>query len=504
MAFVLRNSFGIGGRSPGKNVVLTISSGNPFIPVFFYSVVAADGVFSGASTSFRAAELARQIIDSDPSLLVCTPEYEAVTVAAAEQCGIPKEKILILDYKTPKHWTLLSTDRSDVLKLGNGQMLDWNRITQQKQLEDITICLLYSSGTTGLPKGVRLSHWGIVTSTVCTMDVAVRYKNRSKQEGRDFTFDTIAHLPMANIAGIDLYSVNPFYMGGSTYWMEKYDFDSFIEYHRRYRPAYQFSVPPIWLRIAKSDKVTDQFDALQIACTGSAPIGYATAMGVKAKLGKGKAYITQTWGTTETSGVITALDWHIDDKSWSVGDLCPNVRLRILDENDQDVEPGQPGELLVAGPILAQEYHNNTKATSETFGDDFYRTGDIGVCNNGLIHIVDRKKELIKYKGHQVAPAELEALLTSHPKIADAAVIGIWFAKQETEVPRGYIVPKQLHGESSITEQEIVNFVKENLAEHKYLRGGVVFVNEIPKSASGKILRKDLRLMASEEAKAKL
>lgn len=507
MASILRNQYGIGASISGKDVVLTISSGNPFIPVLFYSIVAAGGVFSGASTSYRATELSYQIKDANASLLVCTPEFEEITVSAAKHCGIPLDRVLLLDSKTPKHWTLRSLDRSDILqnRSSHNQSLAWQRITEQKQLEDITICLLYSSGTTGLPKGVRLSHWSILASTICTMDVARRYKDRSKKEGRDFTFDTIAHLPMANIAGIALYSCNPFYMGGSTYWMEKYDFDSFIEYQRLYRPAYQFSVPPIWLRIAKSDKVTDHFDGLQIACTGSAPIGYATAMEVTSKLGKGNAYITQTWGITECAGVVTCLDWHIDDKSWSVGELSPNLRLRIVDDDDQDVQLGQPGEMLIGGPFLAQEYHNNPKATKESFVDGWYRSGDIGTINEqGLVHIVDRKKELIKYKGNQVAPAELEALLTSHPKIADAAVIGLWNAQQETELPRGFVVQKQLEGERPLTEQEVLDFAKQNLAEYKQLRGGVQFMEEIPKSASGKILRKDLRLMASEAAKAKL
>ncbi len=181
--------------------------------------------------------------------------------------------------------------------------------------------------------------------------------------------------------------------------MESFDFDEFIEYSRRYRPTYQFTVPPIWLRIAKSPKVTDHFDSLEVAVTGSAPIGYETIQEVRPKVGKGKAYISQTWGTTETCGVIAALDWRDQDKPWSIGTLCPNLRMRILDENDKDVvDPAtQPGELLIAGPVLAQGYHNNEKADKETFNNGFYRTGDIGIYKDGLVYIMDRKKELIKY-----------------------------------------------------------------------------------------------------------
>ena len=316
-----------------------------------------------------------------------------------------------------------------------------------------------------------------------------------------FKFDTIAHLPMG-IAGIDMYSTNPFYMGGTTYWMPKYQFNAFIEYHRRYRPAFQFTVPPVWLRIAKSDQVTDHFDGLRVATTGSAPLGYETAQQVRRKLGKGKAFMTQTYGTTETSGSICALDYHIDDPTWSVGDLCPNLTARVVNDQDEDVQPGEPGELLIAGPILAQGYHNRPETNADAFLNGFYRTGDIAIIKANRVYIVDRKKELIKYKAIQIAPAELEALLISHEKIADAAVIGVWNAAQQTEVPRAYVVRTEHN--CSVTEEEVYDFVKANLAPYKQLRGGVVFLAEIPKSASGKILRKELRTVGESVLRPKL
>lgn len=353
-----------------------------------------------------------------------------------------------------------------------------------------------------MPKGVRIAHWGLVANCICTMYVGKRFKAQNP----NFSFSTVAHLPMANIAGISLYSTNPFYLGGTVVWMESFDFDTFIEHVRRYRPSYQYSVPPIWLRIAKSPKVTDHFDALEVGCTGSAPIGYETIKEVQTKLGKGRAYITQTWGATEACGVITCLDWQTEDRTWSVGTLAPNITLRIVDENDQDVaDPAkEPGELLIGGPILAQGYHNNPKAIAEAFLDGFYRTGDIGIYKDGLVYISDRKKELIKYKGNQVPPAELEALLTSHDKIEDAGVIGILSKEQETELPQAWVVKRKGATEGdALTEQEVLDFVKQNVSSYKQLRGGVVFVDEIPKSASGKILRKELKLRA-EESKSKL
>jgi len=285
--------------------------------------------------------------------------------------------------------------------------------------------------------------------------------------------------------------------------------DSAAAVHRRFNPAYQFSVPPIWLQVAKSDKVTNHFDGLQVASTRSAPIGFDTIKEIRGKLGKGKADIYQTWGITEATGVVTVHPWEafVKDGTWSVGQLCPNVTLRILDESDNDVPEGEPGEMLIGGPILAQGYLNRPDADKEAFGNPsgWYRTGDVGVCKDGLIWIVDRKKELIKYKANQVAPAELEALLTSHPQLADAAVIGVWDEERQTEIPRAYVVrrdlqPGSLSDANAISGSDVADFVKSKVSSYKQLRGVVVFIEQIPKSASGKVLRKDLREMAKHES----
>ncbi|KAF7190062.1 putative acyl-coenzyme A synthetase [Pseudocercospora fuligena] len=500
VAYVLREDFGVGASGAGKDVVLTMMSGSPFAPIVFYGIVAAGGIFCGASMESQSGELIRQAQDGASRLLVGSPECQEKLLSVAKECGISTERVLVMDASSRK-WRLTAMSNGQCrLARAGGKQLDWPRITDQALLEETTTCLLFSSGTTGLPKGVRVSHYGLVANNVCTMDPAVRYKEKCRREGRSFSFDTIAHLPMANIAGISLYSTNPFYMGGTTYWMRKYVFEDFIKYHRRYRPAYQFTVPPIWLRIAKSDDITDHFDGLQVGVTGSAPIGEGTMRAVQRKLGKGRALIAQTWGTTETSGVITALDWSaFNDKGiWSVGELCPNVDLRIVDDHDADVKDGKPGEFLIRGPILSQGYHNRPQETSETFVDGWYRSGDVGVCINNQVYIQDRKKEMIKVKGAQVAPAELEAVLNSHQNIADAAVIGVWSELQQTEVPRAYIVRK-----GDTTAADVANHVKAKVAGYKQLRGGVFFIDEIPKSASGKILRKVLRERALAESSIK-
>jgi acyl-CoA synthetase (AMP-forming)/AMP-acid ligase II len=194
------------------------------------------------------------------------------------------------------------------------------------------------------------------------------------------------------------------------------------------------------------------------------------------------------------------MPYGMSDDTGSVSPLIPNTIARLVDDDGRDVEPGKPGEVLIKGPVVSNGYHNNEAANKEAFVDGWFCTGDIAEFRNGLFYIVDRKKELIKYKGLQVAPAELEALLLSHPDILDAAVIGICTDDGTNEVPRAYIVAD----EKKITSEQIVSWVKENVASHKQLRGGAIFLEAIPKSPAGKILRKDLRALVKREQGAKL
>ena len=149
VAYVLREYYGIGARGSGKDVVLLLSSGSPFLAIIFYAIAAVGGVFSGASTAYRTGEIVRQVKDADARLLVCSSEYKTLAIETAKQSGISSDRVLVLDNNSPKQWTLFSPDGIDMLQRGNGQKIDWQRVSDQRQLEDTTIALLYSSGTTG-------------------------------------------------------------------------------------------------------------------------------------------------------------------------------------------------------------------------------------------------------------------------------------------------------------------------------------------------------------------
>jgi acyl-coenzyme A synthetase/AMP-(fatty) acid ligase len=283
--------------------------------------------------------------------------------------------------------------------------------------------------------------------------------------------------------------------------MPKFDFSQFLSYNARYRITFFFTVPPIYLLIAKSPLVTNQFASLEIAISGAAPLGKDLQYAASQKLGNEECFIDQTWGLSETTGSTTIMPTGMHDDTGSVAMLLPNMQARLVDDNGNDVEPGKPGEVLVKGPVVCKGYYQNEEADKEAFNSEaWFHTGDIAEFRNGMFYIVDRKKEIIKYKGLQVAPAELEAVLLSHPLVLDAAVIGVLTDDGTNEVPRAYVVADK----RKIGEREIVEFVKGKVAGHKQLRGGVVFLNEIPKSASGKLLRKDLRALAERERGAKL
>ncbi|GLB08940.1 putative NRPS-like protein biosynthetic cluster [Aspergillus tubingensis] len=502
VAYHLRHDFGV-GCSPSTDVVTVISSGQVMLPVLFYGVIAAGGVYSSASFTCTASELTAQIKRARSNIVLASEDCSEVAISAANNCGISLNRVLILQSMGHrKELRCAATDRNYLQEPWcSNQRLDWERIQDPETLKNRTICLLYSSGTTGLPKGVRLSHQNLVSSSLLPSLLDREYILQRRHSDSSYVYrgTTLAHLPTAHIGGCQGYFTIAAVSGVKVYWMRRFDFAKFLEYNKRYQITEFFTVPPIYLMIAKSPHVTDQFQSLQRALSGAAPLGPQLQAAAEKRLG---CLITQTWGLTETSGGVTMLPWDgsLNDNSGSVGALMPNCRLRIVDDDERDVGDGEEGELLISGPTVMQGYHENLEATQNSFTHDgvWYKTGDIGQQRGQLLYIVDRKKELIKYKGLQVAPAEIEGLLLSHPLIQDAAVVGVTDSESGNELPRAYVVADR----AQIPGSEILSFVSSRLAAHKQLRGGVVYVSAIPKSGSGKILRRELRKMAAEAGRS--
>ena len=341
------------------------------------------------------------------------------------------------------------------------------------------------------------------------------------RQGKPFQHRSLAHLPTAHIAGAQGYFINPFLHAGLVYWMPTFDFPSFLKYNSSLAITFCFSVPPIYMGIARHPAVADHLKNIRVAITGAAPLSGELQDEAAKKLAV-DGRLTQTWGLSETTGSATATSSGREKFTiGSLGSLLPNVRLRLVDDEEQDVAEGEPGEAWLKGPIVTKGYHNNPEANKASFScDGWFKTGDILRMEGDELFVVDRKKviplsilgffsclnpeadtmqELIKYNGLQVAPAELEGVLLSHPSVQDAGVIGI--QQNDTEVPRAYItlVPK-----AQTTEAELMEFVKQNVSSYKQLRGGVCFIDMVPRTPSGKVLRQQLRVLYKKESGAKL
>ncbi|KGQ09452.1 Putative acyl-coenzyme A synthetase [Beauveria bassiana D1-5] len=300
-----------------------------------------------------------------------------------------------------------------------------------------------------------------------------------------WTGRTLAHLPAAHIAGVVSYFAAQVVSGATTYWMPKFEFGEFVKHMQALRINTFFTVPPIYLAIAKHPAVKEQFHHAKQATVGAAPI--SAELRAEANKKMPNLVIGQVWGMSETTGAATYTAVNAQEHAGSLGPLLPNLSVRLVDEEGNDVAPGQPGEVLIKGPIVTQGYHGNPEADERSFTTDgWMRTGDVmRIDANNLFHI-----ELIKYKGLQVAPAELEGVLEAHPAVGDAGVIGVPY--NDTEAPRAFVVLTPA-SKGKVTEQELIQYVHGKVADYKKLRGGLVFVDAVPRSPSGKILRKQLR-----------
>ncbi|KAF2431871.1 4-coumarate-CoA ligase [Tothia fuscella] len=505
-AYGLRKRFNVGINGRNKDVVVIFSSGQAAYPAAFFGVIAAGGVASLASGSYTAKELARQIRQGGASVVLASPDLLDIAREAKKEVG---SHVTIVVLRTEPDWSLQVDGEGEAGEL-RGQTMDerlkWEKITDPVELEKSLIALLYSSGTTGEPKGVMLSHANFVAQITILSAPSREWRASQTATGVVFPpYRSLAHLPAAHIAGVTGYLIGPAFSGGTVFWMKKYNWPDFMRLNRANKITAVYTVPSIYLRIAKDPAVTDHFKTLYYASAGAAPMPGSLQRAAAKKIGTGDTKVGQAYGLSETTGAVTAMPVGEKDDTGSISPVLPNTEVRIVDENDVDVEPGTPGELIVRGPIVTQGYFRNEKATKGAFRKGWFATGDVAIDRGGKFYIVDRIKELIKYQGLQIAPAEIEAIIDSHPSVLESAVVGIPDDKNDdghkaemaaSEIPRAYVIP--IKG-AKISEEEIKEHVKATLAPYKQLRGGVVFVDELPKNGLNKLLRRELRDRAIKE-----
>ena len=343
--------------------------------------------------------------------------------------------------------------------------------------EDLAV-LPYSSGTTGLMKGVMLTHRNLVAN------IEQAWSSMPIEEDDVL----VGLLPYFHIYGQTVVLNLGLAKGASIVNMPRFDLDQLLGILEDHGVTWLHVAPPVILALATAPQVEGRdLSKLKLVISGAAPLDAELSGRAEERIG---APIRQGYGMTELSPVShkSRLARVEETPPGSVGALIPNTEARLVDpETGEDVPEGEEGEIWIRGPQVMKGYLNNPEATSETLTDDgWLRTGDIGrVDENGFFYIVDRLKELIKYKGYQVPPAELEAVLVSHPKVKEAAVIGVPNADGE-EVPKACVVC------DGVEPDELIEYVAERVAPYKRVRE-VEIVDEVPKSASGKILRRVLR-----------
>ncbi|XP_037039131.1 4-coumarate--CoA ligase 1-like [Bradysia coprophila] len=359
-----------------------------------------------------------------------------------------------------------------------------------------TACLIMcSSGTTGFPKGVQLSQSGIIATASNMNEFVFKDLNVGDKETV-----ILGLLPMFHVFGSLVLICTIANRSGKLIMLPKFEETTFLRSFEKYRCTVAFLVPPLMVFLAKHPLV-DRYDlsSLEAIICGAAPISKELEQSVKDRL-RTDFRIKQMYGMTELTSVVL-LQKDIK-KPGSVGDANENVYAKVVDVNGTALGPNQIGELCFKGTLVMMGYISDTQATSAIIDEDgWLHTGDVGYYDEDLqFFIIDRIKELIKWKGFQVPPAELEAVLLSHPKIKDCGVVG----KPDEyagELPLAFVVK----GDPQLTEADIVKYVYGKMSPAKRLHGGVIFIDEIPKNPSGKILRRELRkLLAEQEFKSKL
>ena len=447
-----------------KGDVCGILSPNcPEYGIAFHAVATLGGIVTPINPLYTKYEVGHQLKDSGARFLFTTPFCAEKVFETAEKAGL--DELFVFG-----SWP--GAISFDSLLIDNG------RATQVEinPAEDL-VALPYSSGTTGLPKGVMLTHRNLVAN-ICQM------------EGLKYFYETdtlICVLPLFHIYGLVVVLNMGLYSGATIVTMPRFELESFLQTVQDYEVSLAHLVPPVVLMLSKNP-IVDYYKLpkLKTIFSGAAPLGEELTRACMERLG---CHIRQGYGMTETSPVTHSSPAPpMDAKFGSVGVAAPNTECKIVDlATGEALGPGQKGEVCVRGPQIMKGYLNKPEATARTIdADGWLHTGDIGYADeDGHFFIVDRVKELIKYKGFQVAPAELEAVLLTHPAVADAAVIPCRDA-EAGEIPKAFVVLK-----SEATEDELIDFVADRVARYKKIRM-VEFIDQIPKSLSGKILRRVL------------
>lgn len=466
------------GLRKGDKICLLMTN-RPEYTVTFIAAATLGIVSSPMNPAYKDREVGYQLENSEASAIVVQRELLPLLQLVLSQKSLPNLKHVIVTGPT------VPEDMPEAIP--------WSRLMREFSPEqppkveingDDLIALPYSSGTTGLPKGVMLTHRNLVCNNL-------QFTTALQTNPTDVA---LLFLPFYHIYGIML--TGSFLACGATQvMMERFDLQQSLDLSEKYNVTYYFAVPPIIVALANAPVDLSKLKTVKYVFSGAAPLPLDPARRLEEKIG---LQVVQGYGMTESSPLT-----HSQPKdpslvrADSVGLPTHNTEQKIVDieTGEHELPPGENGELIIRGPQVMQGYWKAPEATAQSLRDGWLFTGDIGhIDEDGYAYIVDRKKEMIKYKGFGIAPAEIEALLMEHPAVMDSAVIGI-DDQEAGQVPKGFVVLRKDH---TATPEEIIAFTNGKLAGYKKVHY-IEIISAIPKNASGKILRRELKELEREK-----
>ncbi|RLN91005.1 hypothetical protein BBJ28_00009772 [Nothophytophthora sp. Chile5] len=468
---------GLAANGLKKGDVVVLHSFNCLeYPVAFLALNRLGAICSPSSPLFNGKELADQIEIAHAVAVISHKKFAKVAVEGAGLRGVPLKQVYTLGQADgPSGLQSIEDLIAMDLPFPNIPPIDTNQV----------VTLPFSSGTTGRPKGVELTARAMYACGIIPAYNEQKYPY------------ALGMLPFFHIMATMIFHVT-IYMGVTMVVLPGFDPETFLRTVEKYKMTKLNLAPPLVTFLAKHPIVA-KYDLSLVTHVGSggAPLGKEVEHAVMNRLG---IQVLQGYGMTEFAGCATN-SYPTTFRDGASGTLHPNTELRVTDlETGEDLPANKEGELLFRTPALMKGYYNNPEANRITFTDDgFVRTGDVGyIDDDGYIFIVDRLKELIKYKGHQVAPAELEDVVNSHPLVADSGCVRGYDPATGEEIPKAFVVLKE--GETSLTEEALMEYVAGKVAGYKRVRE-VEFIDIIPKSLSGKILRRELQIRQNEKMK---
>jgi acyl-CoA synthetase (AMP-forming)/AMP-acid ligase II len=459
------------------DIISLFTLNRPEYTITLNAAATIGAIASPMNPSYKEREITYQLGNSEAKAILIQRELLPLLQLVLSQQSLPNLKHIIVT--------------GDIVPEGMPEAIPFAKLLRESSpllhthveiSGDDLVALPYSSGTTGFPKGTMLSHRNLATNHL-------QFTTAFQITQSDVV---LIFLPMYHIYGVVLTGA---YLtaGGTQVLMERFDLLQSLELCEKHGVTYYYAVPPIILGLANAPVDLSKMKSVKYIFSAAAPLPLDPAHKLLEKLkGKSNAQLIQGYGMTEASPLT-----HGQPRDpalvriESVGMPVNNTEQKIVDieTGERELPPGEDGEIIIRGPQIMQGYWKAPEETAQALRNGWLSSGDIGhVDADGYTYIVDRKKEMIKYKGFGVAPAELEALLMEHPAVLDSAVIGVP-DEEAGEVPKGFVVVRPGH---SVTGEELIAFVNGKLAGYKKLHY-VEFIDAIPKVPSGKILRRELK-----------